>query len=258
MRQGSRSTARPGAAYTMLEVMLVIAILGLIAALAAPNLLGEIQRRRLYTSALQMRSLLELVRYNAQFDGKRYRIRFPKENELDPMGGDRQPIIEREDDPLEAPDEWNPVVAPWTYGHTLLEGVWCIQVRLGRPTLESLRNPEESMTVADKLEAAFEDFEPDYPPLYVEPDGTSDWATFALTQADRDLTAEDLDDSVVRIEVIVEGPTGMIWLQRPLYEEELDLFEENGWPPVLRKDFFDPDPLTEDDVLELTEESIQP
>jgi hypothetical protein len=61
-----------------------------------------------------------------------------------------------------------------------------------------------------------------------------------------------------RIEVILEGPTGLAWLQRPFYDEELDLFEEKGWPAVLRKDFLDKAVLTEDDILELWPYPIGP
>ncbi len=254
---------RATSAFTLLEVVLVVGILVLLATLAMPNLAGDIARRRLRVSAFQMRSLLELVRNHAQFDGKRYRIRFPEDDELDPMGGDRQPIIERENDPLKEPDEWKRVIAPWTFGETLLKDVWCVQVRLERPTIEKLLHPE--VAVADKLEASFEDFDENRPPLYVEPDGTSPWVTYVLTQADRELEPDDLeppvygdDDYPEIIELIVEGPTGMIWLQRPLYQEELELFEENGWPPVLRKDFFERSLLTEDDVLELPESEISP
>lgn len=259
--RAGRNPLRRG--FTLLEVSLVLGILVLLAALAMPNLIGEIEARRLRVSAVQMRALLELVRHNAQFDGKRYRIRFPEEDELDPIGGDRQPIIEREDDPLEEPDEWKVVTNPWAVGETLLRDVWCVQARLGRPTVEKLLDPEVS--VADKLEASMEDFDENRPPLYVEPDGTSPWVTYVITQADRDLEPEDLEPPVYGdeehpecVEIIVEGLTGMIWLQRPLYEEELDLFEENGWPPVLRKDFFQRQALTEDDFEELRESEISP
>jgi hypothetical protein len=71
-----------------------------------------------------------------------------------------------------------------------------------------------------------------------------------------DITLEELED-YARIHVIVEGATGLAWLQRPFYEEELDLFEEKGWPAVLRQDFLDPRVLTEDDVLELRETQIR-
>jgi len=59
------------------------------------------------------------------------------------------------------------------------------------------------------------------------------------------------------IDVIVDGLSGLCWLQRPFYDEELDLFEEKNWPAVLRKDFLSPLELTERDVLELRELPVQ-
>lgn len=220
----------------------------LIAAMVIPNFVREIERERLPGSARQLRSLLTLVSANAAFDGKRYRIRFPLENEEDPMGGDRQPILEREHDPIEEPEVFGPVKASWTLGATLLEGIWCAEVRHGRPSIERLR--ERRDRILEALEKSRQKFEPETWPLAFEPDGTSDWAVFVLTDAPRDTTIEELEN-FPRIEVIWEGATGLAWLQRPFYDEELDLFEEKNWPAVLRQDFLDSRLLTEEDVLEL-------
>jgi hypothetical protein len=46
-------------------------------------------------------------------------------------------------------------------------------------------------------------------------------------------------------------------LQRPFYEDEIEMLKENGWPPVLRKDFFRRAPLTEADVLEISETAVR-
>ena len=139
-------------------------------------------------------------------------------------------------------------------GVTLLNGVWCAEVRLGKPTIESVLQARERRGLTeDDLEeefGVFEDFDPQRPPLFIEPDGTSEWATFVVTQAPRDMDFDELVDEP-QIEVIVDGPMGLAWLQRPFYDEELDLFEENGWPAVFRRDFLDPRMLTEDDVLEV-------
>ena len=40
-------------------------------------------------------------------------------------------------------------------------------------------------------------------------------------------------------------------------EQSRKLFEEKGWPAVLRQDFLSPAVLTEDDVLEIREMHIQ-
>lgn len=238
-------------AFTLLEVTLVAGILVLIAAMAMPTLLEEFRREALPGSGRQLRSLLTLVGANASFDGKRYRIRFPEEDEEDALGGDRQPMIEREDDPFQEPEVFNLVTLPWAVGNTLLGKVRCAEVRLGRPSAERLRERRSEIEDALAEDQNLEDFDPVRLPLVFEPDGTSDWATFVLVaDAPRNINVEELEN-YERIEVIYEGETGLAWLQRPFYEEELDLFEEKNWPVVLRRDFLRSAPLTEDDVLEL-------
>lgn len=235
---------------TLVEVVLVIGILVVIAGIVIPDFVSELERQQLPASARRFRSFLALVQANAAFDGKQYRLRFPMEDEEDSIGTDRQPIIEREVDPLRSPEVYTAVTEPWAVGATFLQGVWCAEVRLGRPTIEQLQEREDSSAVEEALADAFEDFDPLLPPLLVEPDGTSDWVTFLLTDAPRGTSVDELAE-FDRIEVIMEGSTGMCWLQRPLYEEELALFEEKRWPIVLRRDYLLPRVLTEDDVLEL-------
>ena len=245
-------------AFTLLEVTLVVALLVVISAIAIPNFTGQIEREELPGSARQLRSLLALARANASFEGKRYRIRFPKDEEKVPLGGDRQPLIEREDDPIHEPEVFKAVTAPWAVGNTLLGKVWCPEVRLGRPTIDDLRKRRTKTTkAAEDLLRQKEDFDPERPPLFIEPEGSSEWATFVLTNAPRRTKIEELENHP-RVDLIVEGTTGMAWIQRPFYDEEIDLFEEKGWPAVLRQDFLDPRVLTENDVLELREITIRP
>lgn len=242
-------------AFTLLEVVLVLGLLVLLTGLVMPNLIGQIEGGRLETSAEQMRSLLTLTRSKAMFDGKRYRIRFPRDDEIDDLGGDRQPIIEREDDPVDEPEVFNRVTDPWVYGKTLLRDVWCAQIRLGKPSLDDeYLSGERSEELAEEL---FEDEDPQYPPLVIDPDGTSEWVTFVLTSVDRETDVEDLEEDDPVIDVIMDGMIGLIWLQRPFYEEELDMLREHNWPPVLRTDFLRAQPLTEEEVLEIKERVIR-
>lgn len=245
-------------AFTLLEVSLVVGILVLISAMVIPNFIRQFRADELPRSAKQLRSLITLVRANAAFDGLRYRIRFPDEDELDPLGGDCQPRVEREDDPIEESEVFNLVTAPWAVGKTLLGDVWCAEVRLEKPTIERIKEERDRIAeeIGKELEEAFEEIDPERPPLFVEPDGSSEWATFILTTAPREIELDQLED-YPRIEVILDGATGLAWMQRPFYDEELDLFEEKGWPAVLRQDFLDPRVLTEDDVLEIREMQIQ-
>lgn len=247
-------------AYTLIEVVLVIGLLLLISAIALPNFYRQFEREQLPTSADQLRALIILTRANAAFDSKRYRIRFPRKEEADALGTRQQPIIESEIDPMERPEEFFPVTANWAAGQTLLSQVRCAEVRLGRPTIEDLKRRRESATT--QLDQAFEErsqeekFERELPPIYIEPDGTSDWATLVLTEAGEEVPLNELVDHA-GIDVIVDGLSGLVWLQRPFYDEELDLFEEKNWPAVLRRDFLTPQELTERDVLELRELPVQ-
>ncbi len=247
-------------AFTLIEMVLVVGLLLLISAITIPNFFNEFKREKLPTSASQLRSLVTLVRANAAFDAKRYRIRFAREGETDSLGGIQQPIVEREDDPIAYPEEFNPVTANWAAGKTLLGDVRCAEVRLGRPTVADIMRRRES--ASRELEQAFstrqqrEEFERERPPVYIEPDGTSDWVTFTLTEASSEIPLNEIYQHP-GIDVILDGLTGLCWLQRPFYDDELDLFKEKNWPAVLRKDFLTPRMLTEQDVLELRELPVE-
>ena len=250
---------RQSGGYTLVEVLLVVGILSVLAVVALPKFITEMKASHMPGSVRQLRSLIMLTRANAAFDGLRYRIRFPMDDEEEGLpSGAWQPIIEREDDPFDDPETFNIVTAPWAVGKTFLGDVWCAEVRLGRPTVARL--VERRDLIEELIEEEFEDFEPERPPLLIDPDGSSDWATFVVTDAPHDIDIEELEEYAREggtsedyrvLEVILDGPLGLAWIQRPLYETELDLFEEKNWPVVLRQDFLRLEELTEDDVLEL-------
>ncbi|MBI4719232.1 MAG: hypothetical protein HY763_15650 [Planctomycetes bacterium] len=252
-RFSPRAAERAG--LTLLEVMLAIGVLALVTALAVPNFINELRREELPGSARQLRSLLSMTAAHAAFDGKRYRLRFPEDGEVDALGTDNQPIVEREDDAIREPEVFNPVTEPWAVGKTFHSDVWCAEVRIGRPTIERVRQLRAG--VREPPDETLKEFDPYRPPLVIDPDATSDWATFVLTLAPRDIGVEEVEN-YPRVELILEGATGLAWVQRPFYDEELDLFEEKNWPAVLRQDFLRPDVLTEDDVLELREFKVRP
>jgi prepilin-type N-terminal cleavage/methylation domain-containing protein len=251
--------------FTLLEILLVIGLLAIVMAMVMPNLIGDFTRAQLPESARQMRALMQLTRANAMIDGLRYRIRFPREDELDGQGSQRQPVVEVEDEPLANPEQFRPVLASWARDETMLRGIRCVKVRLGKPTIDQLLGQDEYAVeleeerLEDIEETAGETYEEEFPPLVFDTDGTSEWATFLLTDAPADVLLEDLDDETEfgRLEVILDGLTGLAWLQRSLYVEELEMMKEHGWPPVLRKDFLQPQKLTEDNVLEIREASVR-
>jgi type II secretory pathway pseudopilin PulG len=268
-RQTSLRSGTRRRAFTLMELLLVIGLMVVLTAMAMPALFSELQRSRLPESAERMRSLLTMVRAQAQWSGLRHRLRFPTEDddEEDLVLGLRQPIIEREDDPIEEPEEWTIVREPWAIDETMQPGIRCVEVRLGKPTLEGIRDARERRNdISDLMEERFEEFEAERPPLIIEPDGTSEWATFVLTDAPEDMELDDLnpddldaeEDEIQLVEIILDGELGFVWLQRPFYEEELDLFEEENWPVLMRTDYLDSTPLSEDNVLELYESRMKP
>ncbi len=251
--------------FSLLEILLVTGLLAIVMAMVMPSLTNDFFRAQLPESARQMRALIQLTRANAMIDGCRYRIRFPRDDELDGRGSQRQPVVEVEDRPLEFPEQFRPVLAAWAQDKTLLRDIRCVKVRLGKPTVDQLLGQDElaleleDERLEDIEDTAGESYEEEFPPLVFDTDGTSEWATFLLTDAPVEVSLEDLDDETKfgRLEVILDGLTGLAWLQRTLYIEELEMMQEHGWPPVLRKDFLQAQKLTEDNVLEIREASVR-
>jgi prepilin-type N-terminal cleavage/methylation domain-containing protein len=251
--------------FTLMEMLLVTGLLAILSALVLPPMIQDIERSRLPDSANQMRSLLRLTRGYAVMDGRRYRVRFLEEGEsAEPRDANivydpRQPVVEWEPEPLSEPGTFVPVLASWAQSDVLRKGVRCLEIRLGKPTVESLRKNDterHEMLVEDLLGEADER----YPPLYFEPDGSTEWATFVLTSAPPSAgeRADEIDPlEYPVIEVILDGVSGLAWLQRPLQDEELDMLEENNWPPVFRRDFLNERVLTENDVIEIQESLVR-
>lgn len=256
--------------FTLFEVLLVTGLFVILMGLVMPTMLRRFDDARMPSSCRSLRALIQLTRANAMIDGRRYRIRFPKEDEIDSGGQQRQPIVEVERDPLREPEVFTPVLASWARDAVLDDSVRCAKVVLGRPTIESMMGERDATTELvetgtgeERTEqrtttAAGDTFEPDFPPLYLEPDGMSEWATFVITDAPLDVNIDEAPEGEYQIiDLIFDGLTGLAWLQRRLYQEELEMMREHGWPPVMRKDFLDPTLLTEDDVLEIREQMVR-
>ncbi|MCB9850578.1 MAG: prepilin-type N-terminal cleavage/methylation domain-containing protein [Phycisphaerales bacterium] len=251
--------------FTLLEVLLVIGLLALMAGFVMPTMIESLEQERLPESARQLRALLQLTRANAMYEGRRYRIRFPAEDELDDRGEQRQPIVEVERDPLTEPDQFDSVKAAWASEETLKRGIRCARVRLGKPTVDMLMGRDgadrQFLEEEEEIEQAQDlEFDDGFPPLIIEADGTCEWATFLLTDAAEDEDVTDVDPREVdysMLEVILDGLTGLAWLQRPLYDDELEMMREHDWPPVLRMDFIRPQALTEDNVLEIRMSNVR-
>jgi hypothetical protein len=257
-------------AFTLFEVLLVTGLFVVLLSLVMPAMLRKLDDARMPSSCRSMRALIQLTRANAMIEGRRYRIRFPRQDEIDAEGRQRQPIVEVERDPLREPEVFTPVLASWARDVVFDDSVRCAKVVLGRPTIESMMG--ESDAEAELIETGTggegeedeapamegEVFDEDFPPIYLEPDGMSEWATFVITDAPLEVDIDEAPEGEHQIiDLIFDGLTGLAWLQRRLYQEELEMMRDHGWPPVMRKDFLDPTLLTEDDVLEIREQLVR-
>lgn len=259
-RPAAVGTSHGRGAFTLLEVVTVIALLVLVAYFVFGNYSTPLERSYLPESAERLRALINLTRANAMLDGKRYRIRFVTESDPDadelPLEDIRQPLVEIEHDPIEYPGEFTPLLSAWATEPVLLGEVWCYQVRFGEPTYESVAAELEEQEFEDdeeeelKAELGLEEDEPWV--LVLSPDGTCDWMTFRLVSAPYDVEmAPEMLEEFPQVDVIVDGRLGNIFLQRPLSDEETELLMDKGHSPILRRDFLTTRELTDDDVLEI-------
>lgn len=244
-------------AFTLIELLVVLGLLVLLAVFVLPNFQAPLQRSYLPESGERLRSLIGMTRTHAMMDNLTYRISFLEEGdqEAENMSPDdlRQPYIELERDPIEYPGEFSRVMAAWATQGAFLGNVWCYQVTIGEPTYESVIAELEDQELADEDERREEQgIEEDQSwVLFIEPDGTSDWMTFRLIDQPRDEFNEGDLEEYLQLDVILDGRLGVVFLQRPLSDEELDILLDKGHSPILRRDFLTARSLTEDDVLEI-------
>ncbi len=235
----------------------MLGLLVVMAAFIVPQFQSPLERTHLPESGERFRSMIHLTRANAMLDGLRYRIRFVgREDELyDTLSESerRQPLVECERDPIEAPDEFLPVEASWARPVTFLGDVWCYEVRFGEPTFESVLADleEQDLEREDQLKQELGLEEDQSWVLLFEPDGTSEWMTFRLIDHPMtDFEPRRLDE-YPQLDVIVDGRLGVVFLQRPLQESEIDVLLDKGHSPILRRDFMRRQLLTDEDVLEI-------
>jgi prepilin-type N-terminal cleavage/methylation domain-containing protein len=114
----ARDRARRRAAFTLIEMLAVVAILALVASFVAPSL-DVVRQRRLRAAAMQLASQLEFARQRTVATGVPHRVLFDLENQLyriewlaDDLAEDPAGLVPVEYDvsggtplPLEAPPE---------------------------------------------------------------------------------------------------------------------------------------------------------
>lgn len=205
--------------FTLLEVLLVVALLGLLAFFVWPDLAGETRMRRLEESAGRFKTLIAMCRAQAMNEGVRMRIAFRQDGTI---------VLTRQADPLLAPDLYVRVRDDWARDPVLLEDVWVESVALLPDGVTPIR-------VDDEL-TEFAEFEPQYiavqdlpDPVELEflSDGSSSSATWILRSADGRGRKLTLDGRVgrVAIEPAQTIEAGTILRPEPI-EDDYDAAEE--------------------------------
>lgn len=244
-------------AFTLIEILLVIILLGMIVAFAFPDLGAEAGRRSLTESADRLRSLIVMAHSQAMQDGVRYRIQFPgtpdpldvasgkAEKEVDIPFQTLQPTIQRQVDPMSNPEAFGDFNALWKDPNPLQDGTRCVAVRPGKPNVEECTG--QSVIAGPPLTKDRAEFVP----LTLNPDGTAaDYVTFVLT--DLPIDVELGPEHVGHIfNLIVDKRTGQAWIQRALLCDEVELLHEKNASPILHMDFLSPDLITEANILEI-------
>jgi type II secretory pathway pseudopilin PulG len=223
-------------AFTLLEIVVVLSLLALLAALAWPNLQGRITAAELPQSAEQLRSALYMTRSEAVMEHRRFRLRF--------VPGEQQPLIEWEPDPIQYPGVFEPAKRPWAKEPVLLADVQVHRVTFGRPEwtlpLSTTSQDEQELAKEEKkrLEQTDEekiqeqkflrgalmngdgDKEDDeYRPMVVfGPDGSTEWATFVVARLDPE---EELLEEMEQVWVVLDGRTGLATIREQVTEEQL-------------------------------------
>ena len=238
-------------AFTIIEVLLVILLLGLIVAFTYPDLEALMHGRSLEESADRLRTLIVMAHARAMQDGLRYRIQFPgtpdpldprADKEVDVPWETLQPEVLRQVDALENPDFYGPFPGEWKDQPIMQPGTRCVGVFPGRPNFDvSANNPIAGPPITEEFTT--------FVPLTFNIEGTCDWVTFVLTDLPFDVQIERHHAPRI-LHVIVDGRTGQTWIQRALRVEEVEALQKFGATPVFYKDFTDPNEITEERIRE--------
>ena len=236
-------------AFTLVEVLLVLMILGLLLAFALPNFGVVLKRRSLTESTDRLQSLIVMAHARAMQDGLKYRIMFPgtpdpndklAEKEIEIPFETQQPNVERQIAPLENPDWFGGFEAGWKSQAILQPGTRCVAVLPGRPNFDI--SPDSPIAGPSILEG-----QAPFVPLTLNPDGTTEWVTFVLTDLPFDVELEPYHVGRI-LNVMVDGRTGQTWVQRALRVEEVEAMQELGASPVFHQNFTNPEMMTVDAI----------
>lgn len=211
-------------AVTLLELLLVISLLGLLAAFLWPDFGTATRNELLDESARRMKTLIAMCRAEAMNESIRYQISLRADGSLE---------VRRQYDPIEAPHVFVPVRKDWARQAILLEDVWVESV-VPLPDGPAPVLLEDELVEVEEMEEQpipIEEFEEPVVLLF-EPDGTSDSLRWTLR------------DGLGRgVEMMLDGRLGRVTVERvaripeeqverpPEIEEEELPWDDPDWEP---------------------------
>ncbi len=218
-------TRQPG--FTLLELVIVIAVLGMIAAFVLPDFQGSLAGEGVRESARRMETTCAMCRAEAINHAREYRV-------LIRLDGSMK--IQRQLEPIKAPHWWETVDAPWARTAPLLDDVWVEAVQLlpdgPAPVFivdDELEFPE--MELEPPLLAEYEGFEQELAITFL-PDGTSNSLRWVLRDAAGRALLMTLDGRLARVTT-------------------------EPWPRLEPDDVERPEPIEDDDEDEYDLEDVE-
>lgn len=246
-------------AVTLIEVILVIMVIGMIVGFTFPKLDVVLRGGSLKESADRLRSLVLMSHAEAMQTGLKYRVFFPgtpdpndkfAEKEIDIPFETLQPIVERQFAPIANREAFGDFDAKWKNGEILRPGTRCVAVLPGTPRFD-IRDDSEVAGIS------FTDYEAEFVRPTINPDGTTDWATFVLTDLPPDIDLEARHMSRI-LNLVLDGRTGKVWIQRAFQVDEIEYMQELHVRPLMYQDFTRAEPLDEDDIYDRVWEAHSP
>lgn len=158
--RATRSARR--SAFTLLEVLLVVALLSVLAVFAWPDFSQARRSEQLDESTVRARALMAMCRAQAMNESRRYRVVFALDGSL---------AVYRQRDPLRAPEVYVRVEDDWAGIPASLEDVWVEAVmrlpegpppiKIDSESIQFTEFTEEPIAVDSLDEPVFVEFAPD-------------------------------------------------------------------------------------------------